>query len=189
MCILHTVLCTFPKVLTKRICLTIKSFFSFFWLQYHRTKSSHIVSLVSLMSFVFDKFWHKRHKNNYFKPIFQIKHKSKTVGKNKQNQQRELDVYYLEQCYCNIYRNFKRYLVIDHFLDWDSLYLTVWSTCPNHSFIFIWQSACLKLGTYLLQILLGNLILPPLIRIMKENCQLKMPTVKVTPKYKMYNNM
>ena len=26
--ILHTVLCTFPKVLTRRICLTIKSFFS-----------------------------------------------------------------------------------------------------------------------------------------------------------------
>ena len=71
---------------------------------------------------------------------------------------RELDVSYLEQCNCNIYRNFKRYLVIDHFLDWDSLYLTVWSTCPNHSFIFIWQSACLKLGTYLLQILLGTLI-------------------------------
>ena len=33
---------------------------------------------------------------------------------------RELDVYFLEQFNCNIYRNFKRYLVIDHFLDWDS---------------------------------------------------------------------
>ena len=156
--ILHTVLYTFPKMLTRRICSTVKSFFSFFWLQYHWTKSSHMVSLVSLMSFVFEKFWHKRHNNNSLNQYFKLNIKVKLWLIISRISRRELDVSYLEQCYCNIYRNFKRYLVIDCFLDWihnTLLYGLLVPTIVSYSF---GKNACLKFGTHLLQILLRTLI-------------------------------
>ena len=53
--ILHTALCTFPRVLTRRICLTIKSLFS--WWSFPFSRDLNVIFMVVLFSPCFCFLW------------------------------------------------------------------------------------------------------------------------------------